>query len=486
MKKIFLIFIIFIIFPNITFSQETVWDVKDESFWTEIQDDSLDFEKKKQQKLDACIELDLNAQSYEIDLIDAINHGIENSSSYKISKYQKQYSDWEFRNKLSEFLPDISYSFSLADLKGEFLVGGILPRYVHETVYSSTFTTQMEVFNARKIFESIQLRNQQKAKKHTQNYTREDLIYRVSVAYYELLQKKTETEIYRYNLLEAEEQYKYNQALYDIGKGTRFDILRAESVVEEANADLENSIFSLKTAQTNLANIAGYPIFANLLPKDKIVHKLELVAKDKTPDILFAQAIIAREDIKAKENSIKALRAKRNSTVGDFMPSVILGWESAVVGTFSSGSRKNDTYSVLVTVPLGKNLGINTLTKYKMDDMNIKIAKTELEKMISEIQKNITDNFYGVKSGDEIIKAKNRQIITTKEGLRQAIARMKIGEATYLDVIEANKQKTQARIDLINSIINYNKIQLKQLLEIGNMNQMEIKTKYEEAKKLFK
>ena len=63
---------------------------------------------------------------------------------------------------------------------------------------------------------------------------------------------------------------------------------------------------------------------------------------------------------------------------------------------------------------------------------------------------------------------------------------MKIGEATYLDVTDANRLKTQARIELVGAIVNYNKTQLSQLLETGGMNLLEIKTKYEEAKKLFK
>ena len=69
--------------------------------------------------------------------------------------------------------------------------------------------------------------------------------------------------------------------------------------------------------------------------------------------------------------------------------------------------------------------------------------------------------------------------------LRQAIGRMKIGEATYLDVIDANKQKTQARIEFLNSIISYNKSQIGQLFEIGRMNLLEIKQGYENAKMLY-
>ena len=489
MKILKIIIMFFIIFFSARYSfgnENTVWDIKNQDFWTELEDNELKFEKEKNTKLDAQIELDLNAQNYEIDLIDAINTGIQNSSSYKIAKYQKEYSDWEFANKLSEFLPNINYSFTMKDMKGEFLVGGIVPQKVHETIYSSTFSTNIDILNGQRIFDTIRLRNQQKEKKHTQNYTKEELIYKISNAYYELLQKKIEIEIYRYNLVEVQEQLKYNQALYDVGNGTRFDILRSESELEAANADLENAILGLKTAQTKLANIAGYPIFSNLQPKDKIIHKLELIEEDKTPDVLYAQAVMTREDLKAKENSIKALKAKRNSAFGELIPTVTFNWDSAFVGTFSTSGKNNDTFGFTIAAPLGKNLGVNSFTKYKMDEKNYLIAQTELEKMKSDILKNITDNYFSAKVNNEIIEAKNKQIISTNEGLRQAVARMRIGEATYLDVTEANKQKTLARIELISAIISYNKSQLSQLFETGNMNLMEIKSGYERAKSMFK
>ena len=325
----------------------------------------------------------------------------------------------------------------------------------------------------------------QKEKKHTQNYTREQLIYRISNAYYDLLQKKIEIEIYKYNQIEVEEQLKYNQALYDVGMGTRFDILRSQSEVEAAKADVQSAILALKLAQTNLANIAGYPIFSNLLPKDKIVHKLELVDSNISPEELFSQAVLIREDIKAKENSVKALKAQRNSNYGDIMPKIVLTWQRAYVGTFSTGGRSNDTYGVAATIPFGKNLGVNSFTKYKMDNANYLIAQTELDKLKTDIMKNITDNYFSSKTNNEIINAKNKQVISTKEGLRQAIGRMKIGEATYLDVINANKEKTQARIEFLNSIISYNKSQIGQLFEVGRMNLLELKEGYEKAKMLY-
>ena len=114
-----------------------------------------------------------------------------------------------------------------------------------------------------------------------------------------------------------------------------------------------------------------------------------------------------------------------------------------------------------------------------------KLPISNLTQLLSVVIVDVL-NFYGIKSGEEIINSKNQQTISTKEGLRQALARMRIGEATYLDVTDANRLKTQARIELVQAIVKYNQTQLSQLLETGGMNLMEIKTKYEEAKKLFK
>ncbi|UKI42664.1 MAG: TolC family protein [Candidatus Melainabacteria bacterium] len=45
------------------------------------------------------------------------------------------------------------------------------------------------------------------------------------------------------------------------------------------------------------------------------------------------------------------------------------------------------------------------------------------------------------------------------KGLKNALARYTIGEATFLDVLNSQKIKTQARSDLILAIIDYNKAQ---------------------------
>lgn len=487
MKKIILIIMLFInkLLVLNCYAEETIWNIKDNDFWIELEENELKFEQEKSKKLDMIIELNLDSKIEEISLIEAITHGLENSTSYKIAKYKSQYSKWEYANKLCEFLPNINYAFSLTDLKGEFLVGGILPRKVHETVYSSSFSTEWEFFNAKRVFDSIKFKNQKKAQKHTENFSRDELIYRISTAYYELLQKKFKIEIYKYNLVEVEEQLKYNQSLYNIGDGTRFDILRAEAEVEKAKAEIEKAILELKMAQTNLANLAGYPIFSNLIPKDKIIHKLDLIDNDLSIETLYQQALNLREDIKSKENMIRALKMQKYSNASDFIPSVSFIWERAYVGTTTSGGRSNDTYGILISAPLGRNLGAYSFSKYKMDNINFLIAEKELNKLKSDIEKNIIDNYYTTKSNSEIIIAKNKQTISTKEGLRQALGRMRIGQATYLDVIDANQQKTLARIELIDSIVAYNKSQLKQMFETGTLNLFEIKTKYEISKSLF-
>ena len=57
------------------------------------------------------------------------------------------------------------------------------------------------------------------------------------------------------------------------------------------------------------------------------------------------------------------------------------------------------------------------------------------------------------------------------EGLKNALARYTIGEATFLDVLNSQKIKTQARSDLILAIIDYNKAQAQLLFDSGLINE---------------
>ena len=211
------------------------------------------------------------------------------------------------------------------------------------------------------------------------------------------------------NLL-TKEQLAYNEMIYKIGTGTKFDILRSKSEVESAQSDIENAIFNLKVAQTNLANLIGMPILSNLLPKDKFINKIELVDDSKSVEELFDSALIMRNDIIAKENSIKSLFAKRNANFSDIIPTVSVSWQGAIVGTFATGGRRNDTLGLSVTAPIGKNLGVNTWTKYKMDNINCKVAQLELDRLKTEIQQNIANNYYSIRAKSEIINSKNQQI----------------------------------------------------------------------------
>ena len=70
MKKILFIIMFFIFFSPHSFGEETVWDVKNADFWTEIEQDNSIFEKEKNLKLEAEINLEFNEQPQEIDLID--------------------------------------------------------------------------------------------------------------------------------------------------------------------------------------------------------------------------------------------------------------------------------------------------------------------------------------------------------------------------------------------------------------------------------
>ena len=177
--------------------------------------------------------------------------------------------------------------------------------------------------------------------------------------------------------------------------------------------------------------------------------------------------MVNRKDIAEKKALIKALEEEKKVVYSQFLPNFTLQYERANVGTVRLGLRQNDTLYFNIEVPIGKNLGIGTYQHLKSYDAKIKQAKFELMNLKRNIKENIINSYYESETNLKNIEVNKKEIEAADESLKNAMARMMIGEATFLDVLNAQKDKTQARITFITNIIDYNKSQVQLLFDAG-------------------
>lgn len=478
MYKIIKFFVIFCFFTSLNAYSYTVFDTPRDSFLDYVRKED-EMTEEKQEALDTQIQLNLQIENIELDLVECLEIALENNFNIKIANHKKESAKWDYNSKKAEFLPDVAGNFRFSQLRGTFLVGGVAPDLVKEYALFMSVLAEYKALNNNKIFYETKIKNLLKKSAISQNeFTKDEVILNTVLAYYELLGKKLSIDVLHTNLLDRKEQLRSMQARYEIGLGEKFDVLRAEAQYQLAIKELVTELNNLRFAQSNLARIMGLDVLAPVYPKDSKIKQIKLYDGEYDIEKLYKQALWARHDIRAKELELKAQMVDRNSNWADFIPQLYLYYQYSDSGVISSGIRFGDILSAEMRVPVGKNLGVKTYANYKMANENYQKSLLEFEKYKREIKQNIMKSVYNTTAALEKIEAAEKEVAAAKLSLDMSLVRLDIGQATFLDVLEAQATKTQARQGLIYNIIEYNCAQVQLLFDAGIITVGDIIEKY--------
>lgn len=448
-------------------SPTTIWDYARQDFITDALSGNMSFfDIKKQEIIDKEVEQNLGIKLIPTDLETCLKTAVENNYSLKEKIYDTKENLWEKRNAYAQFLPNSEYNYSIYWLSGTFLVGGIVQDHIQETPIQSNFSFSWDVFNrGRSFFNASQRRSLYKASVAMQEYTREEVLLNTVTEYYTLLKNKTEIDIYATNMLDRKAQYDLTNARYQVGVGTRFDMYRAEAELANAKQQYINAFNALRTTQARLANVTGINVLTPLYPKDNVINEKELsnIQVEKLIDLSKRE----RQDIEAERKRIAATKAERSSQYTDFIPDINLGFVYAHNGTRRYGLYPSTTYSITVNAPLGQRSGIGTFTKIKAYNERIKSMETALIQKIRDIEENIIISKQDSASAKERIEASKKEVYAAEKSLESSIVLMNAGEATFIDVIQAQGLKVNAQVELAQNIADYNIAQAQILFEAG-------------------
>ena len=447
---------------------ELIWDYHSDQFLETLKEGKGMFDEKQQQDLDNQIKERLQITLLPIDLETCIYVAMKNNYDVKIAGTQTEETKWNYANSYADLFPDFYYGYRIQALHGEFLVGNILPRVIRQNPIYSGLTIDYPIGNGSTFFTIASTKNLYKAQKHRYKYTQSELLLNTTNYYYDLLEAKFNIEVLLSNLRDRHEQLKLMVARYHIGIGSKYDILRAEAQYADAKQELISALNSLRLQQSRLANIMGIEVTLTLYPFENGVRPRELVAKSNNIECLYNVALQAREDIKAKRAEIRSLVNLKNRNYTDFAPYIELTYEFAKVGvTGNTSLSPNHTWSLNAVIPLGKKLGIDTLTQKNADLAKVKTARYELTNLERNVKENIVSSYYSSKTALERIEANKKQVESADEGLKFSLVAIDVGQNTSIDVLTSPTETTRARQQLIQSIIEYNKAQTQLLFDTG-------------------
>ncbi len=423
---------------------------------------------EKQIIIDREISQELKTNFVYMDLEKCIKTALGENFDIRIEKENRNEAYWLNKNSQFQLLPDVYYNFDIRNLEGQYLVGGIVATTTHEVPMQSLLVVEWSTINQGKyFFQNAMTRNALKSQRANLEFTREEIILKTVLAYYDTLQKKMEIEVQKVNLYDRLEQLKYTKARFESGLGTLYDVKRAEAELAGAKQDYDETLNLLRLNQAALANVMGVDILDAIYPFEVAVDRRELINPQCDIESLYSQALESREDIRAKKAEIQVYRAQRSMNYTDIIPSVTLSYQNGLVGTKRRGMSAHNSITLDIRAYLGKNMLLGTITQIKADSAVVKAKKLELTNLKRKIKENILNAYYDSDNALKKIAASKEEVEAADLSLELSLANMKAGEATFIDVIASQNLKVRANINLITNMIEYNKAQSQLLFEIG-------------------
>jgi outer membrane protein TolC len=281
----------------------------------------------------------------------------------------------------------------------------------------------------------------------------EQTIFEAKRDYYSLQDADSQVGIEQGAVEDANQTLRDAQLLEEAGLGTRFDVLRAE--VELANA--QQRLTSAKATQQNARR--------QLVETLSLGERIEVVTADEVEkagiwQLALEESIVAayqnRAELKQFLLDREIAREIRKIELSEIRPQL------GIFGTFDFLEVSDDDIDITTGYSVGSRLqwaifdGGAAKARARQADVDAAIADTRFANQKNQVRLQVEQAFYSLQANDNNIDTSEKAVQLAEESLRLARLRFQAGVGTQTDVIEAQTELTTARGNFFGAIIDYN------------------------------
>lgn len=401
------------------------------------------------------INLSSYAQSFSLNQL--LDNALQNNYTLKSAEKNKLIKQSEIEILQTNYLPRVSTSASFSYLKF------LLPN--KEKLLGNS---QTDMYTDVSFYQPIYDFGQTKAKKSIIDdeillndeiirQMRQTIIWGVSNAYFEVLIAESEIQVHKSSLQQLQEQLKYSDQLYNIGKVSSVDILKIKVQISVEENKLQQSKNALLRNQINLYQLCNLENTGDITIENISEEWLNLLNNNQLNDIkeqsnlLNNHPLLKPFDIKSGiEIKQKDLLKLQNRP--ELFSYGIGSWEHGYI-PFGDNFNYNIGVGIKYTLPYWGNSGY----KHRIKQSEVFIAQYNDQKQQAflEVKKEIN---LGLNTLDEIQKTitSNLKIIElADETINSASIKYQAGQGNIIDILDAQQIYTEAQILYQKSMIEF-------------------------------
>lgn len=281
----------------------------------------------------------------------------------------------------------------------------------------------------------------------------EQVIFETKEDYYDLQDADSQVGISQAAVSDASQTLNDAQLLEDAGLGTKFDVLRAEVELANAQQSLNTAEASRDIAKRQLVETLSLGEQVDLQTADEIV-------KAGTWNLSLEESIITAYD--NRQELIQFLLSKgiseeqRKIALAAIRPTISVFGQVDAIEVLDDDINATTGYTVGATASWTIFDGGTAKANARAEDVNAKIAENNFADQRNNVKFEVEQAYYGLQANDKNIVTAEKAVELAEESLRLARLRFQAGVGTQTDVIEAQTELTTARGNLLGAIINYN------------------------------
>lgn len=283
--------------------------------------------------------------------------------------------------------------------------------------------------------------------------TSEQIRFQATRAYYDLQRSDAEVAISQASIEDATQSLRDAQLLEQAGLGTRFSVLQAEVDVARANQDLTTNISQQRIARRTLVNLLS------------LGQKVELTAADPIeeagswPLSLEASIVLAYKNRSELEQQLVAREISeqdRKIALSEIKPKVNLTANYQYADNFDDEIGVVDGYAFQGGLTWRFFDGGRAFARARQADRQKDIANTEFARARNQVRFEVEQAYFSSVANQENISTAALSVESATESLRLARLRFQAGVGTQTDVINSQRDLTDARSRYLQAIVEYN------------------------------
>lgn len=275
----------------------------------------------------------------------------------------------------------------------------------------------------------------------------------VTTRYYDLQNTDAAVAIAQAAIEDTTQSLRDAQLLENAGLGTRFDTLRSEVDLARANQALTTAIADQKTARRQLATILG------------VGQHIELTAADEISETGRWPLSLEETIVQAYKNRAELEQQLVNREIGQQDREIALSSLRPTLA-FAANWQFDDNFDDTIHVANGYSFqgiirwrlfdGGRAWAEARQANRQIDIADTNFANQRNQIRVEVEEAYFTMISSRENIGTSRQNVILAEESLRLARLRFQAGVGTQTDVINSQRDLTDARSQFLQAIITYN------------------------------